>query len=117
MSDPTSTPAAPALTARRFTAWPAWAELPLDVVSYGPDCASEAELKLLGRVEGKRVLELGCGGGSTAVALAKQGAKVIAIDGSTEQLAQARRLSEREEVAVEWHQGDLAELAFVRADT
>jgi SAM-dependent methyltransferase len=89
----------------------------LDVVSYGPDCATEAELKLLGRLEGKRVLELGSGGGSTAVALAKQGAKVIAVDGSAEQLGQARRLCEREEVAVELHQGDLADLAFVRADT
>jgi SAM-dependent methyltransferase len=26
-------------------------------------------------------------------------------------------LSEREDVSVEWHQGDLADLAFVRADT
>lgn len=110
-------PPVPSLTARSFTGWPAWAELPLDVVSYGPDCATEADLRLLGRLEGKRVLELGCGAGSTAVALAKQGAKVIAIDASAEQLGQARRLSEREEVAVEWHQGDLADLAFVRADT
>jgi ubiquinone/menaquinone biosynthesis C-methylase UbiE len=117
MSDYSPGPPAPALTARSFTGWPAWAELPLDVVSYGPDCATEADLRLLGRVEGKRVLELGCGGGSTAVALAKQGAKVIAVDGSAEQLSGARRLCEREEVAVELHQGDLADLAFVRADT
>lgn len=117
MSEVPSPSATPSLTARSFTGWPAWAELPLDVVSYGPDCATEAELKLLGRVEGKRVLELGCGAGSTAVALAKQGAKVIAVDSSAEQLNQARRLCEREEVAVELHQGDLADLAFVRADT
>lgn len=63
------------------------------------------------------MLELGCGGGSASVAMAKQGAKVIAVDSSPTQLGHARRLSEREEVAVEFKEGDLADLAFVRADT
>lgn len=105
------------LTSRSFTAWPAWAELPLDVVAYGPDIPTETDLRLMGRLEGKRVLELGCGGGPISVAMTKQGAKVIAVESSAEQLAHARRLCEREEVAVELHHGDLAELAFVRADT
>jgi SAM-dependent methyltransferase len=117
MSDGPDPAAKPRLTARSFTGWPAWADLPLDVVSYGPDCATEADLKLLGRLEGKRVLELGCGGGPISVAMAKQGAKVIAIDSSAEQLGHARRLAEREDVSLELHQGDLADLAFVRADT
>ena len=107
----------PELSSRSFTAWPAWADLPLDVVVYGPDMPTEADLRLLGHVSGKRVLELGCGGGPAAVALARQGAKVIAVDPSVEQIGHARRLSEREDVTVEWHQGDLADLAFVRADT
>jgi SAM-dependent methyltransferase len=107
----------PALTSRSFTAWPAWADLPLDVVAYGPDIPTEADLRLLGRLEGKRVLELGCGGGPVSVAMAKQGAKVIAVDSSADQIGHARRLCEREEVSVELHQGDLADLAFVRADT
>ena len=93
------------------------AELPLDVVAYGPDIPTEADLRLLGRLEGKRVLELGCGGGPISVAMTKQGAKVIAVEASAEQIGHARRLCEREEVAVELHQGDLADLAFVRADT
>ena len=105
------------LTSRSFTAWPAWADLPLDVVAYGPDIPTENELRLLGRLDGKRVLELGCGGGPVSVAMTKQGAKVIAVESSAEQLGHARRLCEREEVAVELHHGDLAELAFVRADT
>jgi SAM-dependent methyltransferase len=110
-SQPTS------LSARAFTAWPAWADLSLDVVQYGPDIPTEADLRLLGPVDGRRVLELGCGGGPESVALAKQGARVIAIDESTEQVGHARRLADREEVKVELHQGDLADLAFVRADT
>jgi 2-polyprenyl-3-methyl-5-hydroxy-6-metoxy-1,4-benzoquinol methylase len=105
------------LHARSFTAWPAWADLPLDVVHYGPDIPTEADLRLLGSLDGKRVLELGCGGGPIAVAMAKQGAKVIAVDESVDQIAHARNLAEREEVKVELRQGDLADLAFVRADT
>jgi SAM-dependent methyltransferase len=107
----------PDLTARSFTGWPAWADLTLDVVHYGPDIPTESELRLLGRLDTKRILELGCGGGPVSVAMAKQGAKVIAVDSSAEQIGHARRLCEREEVTVELHQGDLADLAFVRADT
>ena len=107
----------PELSARTFTAWPGWADLSFDTVHYGPDIPTEADLKLLGRIEGKRVLELGCGGGPISVAMAKQGAKVISVESSAEQIAHARRLCEREEVSVELHHGDLADLAFVRADT
>ena len=106
-----------ALNARSFTAWPAWVDLSLDIVQYGPDIGSEAEFRLLGNLENKRVLELGSGGGPNAVAMAKQGARVIAIDDSEEQVAHTRRLAEREETKVELHHGDLADLAFVRADT
>jgi SAM-dependent methyltransferase len=51
------------------------------------------------------------------VTLARSGAKVIAVDPSDEQLGLTRRLAEREEVKVEVHQGDIAALAFLRADT
>jgi SAM-dependent methyltransferase len=88
-----------------------------DVVHYGPDIPTEAELRLLGTLAGKRVLELGCGTGQTAVAMARQGAHVIGVDPSMEQLAVARRWCEREHVKVELHQGDLADLAFIRADS
>ena len=105
------------MDSRSFTAWPAAADLPLDVVVYGPDIPTEADLRLLGRLEGKRVLELGCGAGPVSVAMTKQGAQVIAVESSAEQVGHARRLSEREEVVVELRNGDLADLAFVRADT
>jgi SAM-dependent methyltransferase len=104
------------MSARSFTAAPE-ADLSLDAVHYGPDIPTEADLRLLGPTNGNRFLELGCAGGHASVALAKQGARVIAIDESSEQIGHARRLADREEVKVELHQGDLAELAFVRADT
>jgi ubiquinone/menaquinone biosynthesis C-methylase UbiE len=93
------------------------ARLSTDVISYGPGAATEAEYRLLGPVGGKRILDLGCGGAQAAIALAKQGAIAIGVDISVEQLAYARRLMEDEEVRVELKHGDLAELAFQRADS
>ena len=89
----------------------------VDSVVYGPDIGTEAEFRLLGNLAGKRVLELGCGGGQNVVAMAKQGAHAIGLDFSAEQLAAARRLADREEVRVELHKGDLAELVFLRAES
>jgi SAM-dependent methyltransferase len=87
------------------------------VIHYGPDLPTEAELRLVGDVRGKRVLDLGCGRGENAVACARQGAHVIAIDHSGDALAAGRQLAEDNEVRVEWHRGDVADLAFLRADS
>lgn len=103
---------------QRFTlASPAGQDLPTDVVSYGADIAREDVLKLLGHVDGKRILDLGCGAGHNAIALARHGAKVIGVDESADQVADARAAAEREGVKLELHHASLAELAFVRADT
>ena len=96
---------------------PVGLELPTECVTYGFDVPSEDTLKLLGNVEGKRVLDLGCGAGHNAIALARAGAKVIAVDSSADQVAEARRAAEAHGVKVELHHAPLAELAFVRADT
>jgi SAM-dependent methyltransferase len=88
-----------------------------EVVHYGPDLPTEAELRLMGVVRGKRLLDLGCGRGANAVALARQGAHVIALDHSSTAIAAGHRLADTHEVRVEWHQGDAAELAFLRADS
>jgi 2-polyprenyl-3-methyl-5-hydroxy-6-metoxy-1,4-benzoquinol methylase len=84
-----------------------------DAVRYGPDVPSEQELRLCGDVSGKRIVELGCGAGSNAVALARQGAKVIAVDVSGEQQALARQLAEANDVRVELIHGDMADLSFI----
>jgi len=95
----------------------AGATLDADAVRYGPGLPTESELKLLGHVDGRRVLELGCGAGAGAVALARAGARVIAVDERAANLGETRERAEREGVRVETHHGPLAELAFVRADT
>ena len=108
--------AVPAPNWTRFTlAHPAAAELPDDIV-FGACIPTESELKLIGDMSGKRVLELGCGAGHNAIRLARAGAKVIAIDASADQLALARAAAEEADVKIELHHGDLHELAWLRAD-
>ncbi|MBK5221388.1 MAG: class I SAM-dependent methyltransferase [Acidimicrobiia bacterium] len=101
----------------RPVTFPLGTDLPLDRIVYGPDVADETELRLLGDLNGKRVLQLGCGDGHTTVAMHRQGARVIVVEPSAVRAAAARWLFEREELKVELHQGDLADLAGVRADS
>ena len=90
---------------------------PGDDVVYGADLPGEAELRLLGTLEGRRIVDLGCGVGHNAIHLAGHGAKVIGVDTSPDHLAVARRRADEAEVRVEWHQADLADLAFLRSDS
>jgi SAM-dependent methyltransferase len=90
---------------------------PTDVVWYGPEGPTEQEMRLLGDVAGKRVLDLGCGAGQASIVCALDGATVIAVDASARMLARGRQLAERNEARVEWHHGDLADLAFLRAES
>jgi SAM-dependent methyltransferase len=93
------------------------AALASDVLQYGPGLPPESELKLLGHVDGRRILDLGCAAGAGSVALAKAGARVIAVDEDAANVATTRDNADREGVRVETHHGPLPELAFVRADT
>jgi SAM-dependent methyltransferase len=78
---------------------------------------SDAVVRLLGSVRTKRVLELGCGTGDAAVRFVQAGATVIGVDGSAANIAAARAAAEAAEVRLELHAGDLADLAFLRADS
>jgi len=78
---------------------------------------TDQELRLLGDLKSKRVLDLGCGTGAAAVAFAQQGAIVIALDSTDAHLTRARARAGEAEVKVEWRTGDLADLAFLRAES
>jgi len=86
-------------------------------VRYGRNGPTDRELRLVGDVTGKRTLDLGTGSGQAAVAFAAHGATSIALDTSAERVERARVLAERADAKVEWHTGDLSELAFLRADS
>jgi tetratricopeptide (TPR) repeat protein len=77
------------------------------VVHYGPLSSGEEELHLMGDISGKKILDLGCGGGQNSVALARQGAKVTALDFSEEQLKFATKLAHEAEVTVKFICDDL----------
>jgi SAM-dependent methyltransferase len=99
---------------RYSTAHPLASDRSVDQVELGPDLPS-LDRRLVGDVDGNRVLDLGCGMGHGSVALARRGAKVIAVDTDGAQLAFARQLAEEHAVKLELHQADLADLAFVRS--
>jgi SAM-dependent methyltransferase len=103
-------------SANSSTSFPGRAELPLDTVTWGPDLPGDDSLKLLTAPKGKKILQLGVGLGHNAVSLALGGAHVIAVDHDIARIDAARQLAEVNEVKVELHHGDLADLAFVRAD-
>jgi 2-polyprenyl-3-methyl-5-hydroxy-6-metoxy-1,4-benzoquinol methylase len=72
-----------------------------DNVDFGSiDSKTEKDLKLIGDVKDKKVLELGCGGANCGIALAKQGAIVTCVDISEEQIKYARQNADREKVTI-----------------
>ncbi len=110
-------PPSPAELGPFSATFPSDADLSYGEISYGPDIGTESDYRLLGDVAGRRVLDLGCGSGHGAVTLALAGAHVIAVDPDAENLARAREAAEQHETRIEVHQSDLADLAFVRADS
>lgn len=95
-------------------------------VSFGDSVSHDDELRICGDVKGKRVLELGIfprptephSGVPTSVVpnsviMAQRGARAISIDPSRDAIAQARAAAAHAEVAVEFHEGDLADLGFL----
>tara|TARA_Y100000310_G_C20672979_1_gene811307 strand:- start:811 stop:1557 length:747 start_codon:yes stop_codon:yes gene_type:complete len=91
-------------------------KIPIDI-HYGPGSPNEKNLKLLGNVKGKSILEIGCGGAQCSIAFAKRGAKVIAIDISEEQLKFAKNLAEKNKVEIEFHKRDIKNLKPVKSDS
>lgn len=71
-------------------------------VHYGPNGPGDDTLHLIGDLEGKLVLDIGCGGGQTSIAMARKGAKVVAVDQSTSQIEHAKKLAKHEGVEVDF---------------
>ena len=69
---------------------------PVEVVRYLDPSADtpyglEYAFYLLGDIRGQRVLDLGCGTGENLISLVKRGARVVAMDISTDLVDRARR--------------------------
>lgn len=85
--------------------------IPTDDAHYGPRMPTERHLQMVGEVAGRRLLEIGCGGGQCAIAFAKRGAIAAGKDLSEEQIAFARDLAQREGVTVEFYRGTIEDLS------
>ncbi len=61
-------------------------------LAWGTAQIPESELRVLGDVAGKDILEFGCGAAQWSIALAQRGARPVGLDLSERQLGHARRL-------------------------
>jgi SAM-dependent methyltransferase len=76
--------------------------------------ADEAEnfVNRIGIPAGSKVLDVACGTGNTAIPAAKTGASVTGVDIATNLLEKARARAAREQVNVDFREGDAEELPF-----
>jgi ubiquinone/menaquinone biosynthesis C-methylase UbiE len=72
----------------------------------------ESELRVLGQVDGREVLELGCGAAQWTLALAQMGARAVGLDLSEQQLTHALALSRPGVTRVPLVQGNAESLPF-----
>jgi SAM-dependent methyltransferase len=61
-------------------------------------------------VEGKDIIEIGCGGGQNAIVLAKWGARSVGLDISEEQIKYASRLARKQNVTVPFRVGNMQDM-------
>lgn len=87
-------------------------QISLEDVHYGPISPGESQLRLLGDVRKKDILEVGCGGGQNAIVLAKQGARPVGIDISGKQLRYAWNLAGECDVEVSFLVNTMNELSM-----
>ena len=69
-----------------------------DVITWGVFGVPETDLRALPEVEGKDVIELGCGTAYVSACLARRGARVTGVDSSEEQLKTARALQDEHDL-------------------
>ena len=83
-----------------------------DEVDFGdPIFPTESDLRILGEVAGKRVVELGAGGCNCGIALAKQGARVTCLDVSEAQLRIGREHAAQAGVDIEIVEAEAREIS------
>lgn len=67
-------------------------QLNVDELIWGAWSIPESELGVLGEIEGKDILELGCGAARWSIELARRSARPVGLDNSSRQLEHARGL-------------------------
>jgi ubiquinone/menaquinone biosynthesis C-methylase UbiE len=75
----------------------------------------EAVFALLPELEGRQVLEVGCGTGNISLALARRGARVVGLDVSGPMLAAAQHKARQQGLSLTWTRGLAGLLPFPEA--
>ncbi len=87
---------------------------PIDIL-YGD--VSEDQVQLIGLVDGKRVLEIGCGGAQCSIAFARRGAIVTGVDFAKSEIDFAQELAKEHGVQVELLQQDMSDLTPIASES
>ena len=98
---------------RQAARYQAGADFLFTEVDFGDrDLPTEKDLNMIGNVNGKKVLEIGCGGANCGISLAKQGGIVTCSDLSKEQISFAKANAEREKVKIKFIVSPMEEIEF-----
>jgi len=68
--------------------------------------------RILGEVEGKRILDAGCGNGYLCRLLSKKGAEMVGVDVSTRSIGIAEEIERKERVNIEYNVGSVCSLVM-----
>ncbi len=101
--------------------WNEAAESFSDFVRQGKDYFREESnnpptFKLIGNVEGKKVLDIACGEGHNTRILAKKGAVVVGVDFSEILIQLARQMEAKENLGITYHVSDTASMKMLASN-
>ena len=103
---------APDIRALKAKMREAWMAGDFGVIARYAEASEEEFVARLKLAPGKRVLDVACGTGNTAIPAARAGAHVVGVDIAPNLLAQARDRAQDAGVAVDFREGDAEQLAF-----
>ena len=93
-------------------------EISTQDIHYSPFGPGEKQLGLIGDIQGKDFIELGCGAGQNSLAVASQGGnKVLGVDISGRQLKAAAHLADKTNQDIGLIQADVQNLDFIKSES